>query len=276
MTALQTVFSAIFYQGAEIRLTLDEEAAAINGARGGDEQSLVSLMYAYAPALRRAVRKYRDILGADDAHSLAIEGLLSAVHAYDSAKSNRLASLVAETIARHLSDAAMASESAWSIPERTLQRWYSIVRSVGGDVSAALTVAQEKGMSREVFLDILTTLRQTNSLDDEIHGAVEGEHSRDLDARPLWGDADAFAAAEDRLMADIALGAVEGLEESVTRFAYGFETGEAMSDNAIVHEMSERELGQDAALAGQTVVSRATVQRARASALGTMRTALGI
>lgn len=274
--AFQRAMSEIFDQGAEIRLSVEEEATAIVGAKVGHGPAVIALLFAYSAALRNAVRRYRDALPVEDARSLAVAGLLEAVHAYDPARCERLAGLVADTVGRSLAEGAAAESSSWSIPERTLQRWYSIMRTADGDVAAALELAQDKGMSREVFLDILAVLRQTGSLDVEFHGSAEGEHGRDLDARSLWGDANAFAAAEDRVMTEIALGAVEGLEEVVTRLAYGFATGEPLSDSAIVSAMADEILGEEAALAGQTVVSRATVQRTRASALRHMRDALGI
>ena len=71
MNDFQAILSDIFDRGAEQRLSLEEERETIHAAKSGDEAATVALLYAYAPALRNAVARYTEALGADEARSTA-------------------------------------------------------------------------------------------------------------------------------------------------------------------------------------------------------------
>ena len=273
-TYFETVLSQIFDRSAEARLSLDEERAAIAAAKDGDESATVALLYAYAPTLRSAAARHRETLG-EDARQVAVVGLLEAVRAFDFEKTyDRLAAIVWEYVTDALLGAA-GSTLAVPVPPRTLKRFFGVLRRANGDVAAAALIAPDHDLSREAFYAILGAVR-VESLEvgqDEDRG--DRGPTPEPEYVPLWDNATAIEV-EDRLLVEAAFDAVDPEEEEVCRYAYGFVSGEALSDAGVVHAVSVRDLGADAVAEGQTILSRATVQRSRVSALGKMREALAV
>lgn len=257
MNSFDNVLTQVFQQGAEIRLDLAEEMTAIEAAKAGDEKATLDLLFAYAPALRNAVKRYREALDRDDAQAEAVSSFLGAVRDFDATKGERLAGIVASRIGHDLGILAAAG-STFAIPERTLSRFYGILRRSGGDVEAAADSATEYGMARETFLSVLAHVRQTDSLDGISEGP-DGE-GRDARAASLWGASAPMADAEDRILAEIAFGAVDEVESQVCGLAYGFTDYDLVPDAEIAHRLG---------------MTRSTVQRRRTSALDKMRDALG-
>lgn len=252
MNHFQTILSDIFDRGAEHRLSQDEERETIHAAKAGDEAATVALLYAYAPALRNGVACYVDALGAEDARSLAVSGLLEALNDFDPDAGARLAGIAHVRITKSLSSAAMAD--AWfRIPDRMLQRFYGILRRADGDINVALGLAPQFSMARETFREILQLLRFTEGLTSG-DGTAPGNMD---EARSLW---EQIEDAEDRILVEMAFAAVDDLEEDICRKFYGFTSYNPVPD------------GQIAADLGMT---RPTVQRRRAGALSKMRDALG-
>lgn len=259
---LETVLRDVFEQGAERRIADPaEERELIARAQLGEEAATVALIYAYAPALRRAAREHADTLGAEDARSSAIEGLLVAVAEWDADKVGReprLAGNVARTLARTLGSQA-GREANLAIPTRSLQRFYAVLRAAGGDVQLGEKLAAEhelrpssfRMIAEAVFADSLEELTAT---DTESGPSVEGE------ARPLWSTSDGFSEVEDRIVSELALDALDDRERAVIVASFGLLGGEPMSDSEVAEELG---------------MTKPTVQRVRTAALATMRQATG-
>lgn len=272
MTELERVLADVFERGAEARIAdAEEEARLIAAARDGDEGATVRLVYAYAPVLRDAVKRYTftpavwdgatiaDRAERDEAQSVALLGFMEAIHAHDPAQGDRLAGIVSQYV-DHAMGEAMADVVPVRVPSRSLTRFYAILNRAGRDVEAAAALAPSFAMKRETFLAIAQAVRA-----ERLEGAAlteEGAERLDGSARSIWDDADALAEAEDRIMVEAAFGVVDGLEKDVTRAAYGFSGYRPLSDGEIAEE----------GWAG----SRASVQRTRTRALGKMRDALGL
>lgn len=83
-----------------------------------------------------------------------------------------------------------------------------------------------------------------------------------------------FATKGEALIAAATEAASRRDPVDVIRHAYGFVTGEAMSDKEVRRAIAIRELGEDAVEAGESTMSRAKVQRLRTTALAIMKSYL--
>lgn len=242
--------------------SVEAELEAIAAAKNGDNDATDKLLRAYAPVLRSAVGQYLNesagaAYDADEVRSTALLGFVQAIKDFDAEKHARLSAIVRKTVIRTLSNEFMTT-SSFSIPARTLQRFYGILRAAEGNVFEATALAPKFDMSKETFLAVLSAVRNVDSLDgapadDEGHAdAIES-------ARPLW---DGTATdAEDAVLVATAFRAVDDLEEDVCRMSYGFTDYEPLPDAEIGHKLG---------------LSRQKTQRTRSSALGKMRSALGV
>ncbi len=280
-TYFERILTDVFDRGAEARLSIEEEREAIRLAKTGDEAATVALCYAYSPTLRNAEARHRETLGAEARH-VAVIGLLEAVHAFDlDGTHRRLAAIVWQYVTDELLEAA-GSTNAVLVPARTLKRFFGILRKADGDFASAVDLAEAHNMARETFYAVRAALGvdslDVSRADGETITGTAGFAREDgwagADTRPLW---ETPASEEDRVLVEAAFLAVDDLERDVVRVKYGFE-GEAsdrtLSDDATVHALSVRDLGEDAVLEGQSVISRQKVQRTHASALAKMREAL--
>lgn len=241
--------------GAFTRLTREEEAAAIADVVSGGDAGLVTLLYAYAPALRGAVGRYRATLGEDEARSVAIAALVETCHAVK--PGDYLAGVLVQRLTDALSTAA-GETYAVSIPARSLKRFLGIVRRADGDFARAALIAPEHAMTRETFYAIADALSAWGSTDEHVgdeDGRVEPA------SHPLWGDADRFGTVEDALMVRAAFEAVDDLETDVVRLRYGFSDYRERSDAEVAMELG---------------LTRPTAQRLRAGALSKMRDRLAV
>ncbi|WGH21117.1 DNA binding protein [Arthrobacter phage Cassia] len=257
------VLADIFARNAEHRIeSAEEERLLIAAAKLGDSEATVALMYAYAPAIRNVVERFTGeghtaTPDDEELHATALLGFAEAIAAFDPEKHLRLSAVVRVVLARVMRD-EYPSRDAFTVPARTLTRFYSILRKAEGNVYEAAALAPQYEMSRETFFSVLSAVRDVDTIDgapsdDEGHAALVN------DARPIW---DASAAEEDALLVAAAFEAVDGVEESVCRLAYGFESyGDPVPDVEIGHRLG---------------MTRPTVQRRRSSALGKMREALAV
>jgi DNA-directed RNA polymerase specialized sigma subunit len=263
-----TALVDVFHNRAEERLTLDEERAAIAAAQLGDEAAKLSLILAYAPALRNGVAWYTRALPSapqaselEDVQSQAVLGLLEAIAAFDADVHDRLAAIAPGYIRNAVSGAA-ASVTGFAVPERTLKRFFGILREAQGNVYEAARIAPSREMKPETFLAVLSAIRNVDSLEgltDEGERHTGASHRGEASASPLWDNS--TPDVEDRILVEAAFAAVNTLEADVCRLAYGF---------------SDYEPVPDAEIAARLGSSRATIQRTRAGALGKMREALGV
>ncbi|WAB10822.1 DNA binding protein [Arthrobacter phage Tuck] len=262
------VLTDIFDRNAkQVALSQADEQKAISDALAGDSEAIVRLMYAYAPALRNAVSAFTYAGGAnaasqpadhEDLRSSVTVGFMEALKRFDPAQHNRLAAVINGPLREALAN-DLTSPVAFHVPYRTLSRFYEILRKADGNPFEGVKIARDHHMSPEVFLSVLSAVRNVASYDD--NGTEDdGDLLSHLDdAMPLW---DNTVAEDDALLVEAAFEAVDDVEESVCRLAYGFETyGDPVPDIEIGHRLG---------------MTRPTVQRRRASALGKMREALAV
>lgn len=266
-TALFEIFDRRVTTG---RLPLMKEREAIHAAKCGDEAATLQLLHAYAYALRKASGMYRHAGGAwadgpgksglaADLRMAAVEGFLEALYAFDlDGAHSRLAATVEGYIADSMSTVIVAPV-AMNVPERTLKRFYSILRKADGDPTQGAALAPRYSMTAETFGAVLRAVRSTQSLDgpgDDADGPSDHANRLDVPARGR----DSCDDVEDLLLVEAAFAAVDGLEEDVCRLAFGFSDYGPVPDAEVGHRLG---------------LSRPKVQRVRASALGKMRNAIG-
>lgn len=257
MPSIDRFLSEIFDYAPSAPLTLDDEREAISAAQTGDEPATLRLLRAYAPAMRSTFARYRRAMDVDDLRAEILAAFLAAVQEFDPAKGDRLAGRLGDRLTRGVGS-AVASTSTFAIPERTLQRFYGILRRGAGDASRAAEIAPDYEMTRENFLAILAVVRQSESLD----GDAETADVRSAEAHSLWGEGSRFEAdAEDAILCEAAFRAVDEQEKDVVGLAYGFSDYDPVPDAEIGHRLG---------------LSRPKTQRVRAGALGKMREALAV
>lgn len=263
------VLADIFDRNAkQIPLQEADERAAIADALAGDSDAVIRLMYAYAPALRNAVSTFTYAGGAyaasqpadhEDLRSSVTVGFMEALRAFDPEKHTRLAAVINGPLREALAN-DLTSPVAFTVPYRTLSRFYAILRKADGNTFEAVKIAREHHMSPETFLSVLSAVRNVESYDGPTSTEDDGSGALGKDAAlPLW---DNSAAEEDAVLVAAAFLAVDDVEEKVCRLAYGFETyGDPVADIEIGHRLG---------------MTRPTVQRRRSSALTKMRAALAL
>lgn len=259
-----TVTTEIFNRSAAFAFASAEaEREAIAAAKAGDNSAMEDLLRAYAPALRNAVSGFRSegvAASADDEdlRASALLGFVEAVNTFDPEKHEKLAVVVKRVVTRVLREEYL-TPAAFTVPDRTLTRFYGILKKAEGNVYEAAALAPQYEMSRETFLAVLSAVRNVDCLD----GAPADDESQHADpaasARPIWDGA--ATDAEDAILVATAFGAVNDLEEDVCRLSYGFTDYEPIPDAEIGHRLG---------------LSRQKTQRTRSSALGKMRQALGV
>lgn len=263
MSTFDATLTAVFLHGAEHRLELEDERATIAEAQYGSEEATLRLIYAYAPVLRNHVARHTTRIGAEEARSAAIAGLLEAIHAFDLGKfEGRLAGLASQHVAAALRE---VSSSAMPVEGRTLRRYRAILAAADGSFHEALGKVGDHGMTRETFV----------AVHEALYASSLSEEPLALDRASLvWVPADSAALtdADDAELLSLAWTAVGGAEADVIRHAYGFEDGEPHSDGEVAQMISERDLGEEAVAGGQYVMSRAKAQRIRTRGVDAMRT----
>ncbi|QNJ56542.1 DNA binding protein [Arthrobacter phage Niobe] len=252
-------------------LSEDAEREAIAAAKAGDSEATVRLMYAYAPALRSAAGKFSNAGGGHDAiqtadrediHAAITTAFFEAVKAFDPDTQTRLAATLNSALRPSELTGVLSGPVAFTVPHRTLSRFYSILRKADGNPFEAVKIAREHHMSPEVFLSVLSAVRDVNSMDAcHVNGDANGEHwqgESSINVRPIW---DASTVEEDAELVKAAFAAVNDLEKTVCEMTYGFTDYDPIPDAEIGHRLG---------------FSRAKAQRTRSSALGKMREALAV
>lgn len=260
------IITDVFVNGVEGALALEEERELLAAAQLGDEAAKLRLIVAYAPALRNGVAALTRTYSAHATHAQpadledirmqAIVGVLRAIDAFDPTQHQRLAAIIRDYVRLEVEE---TEASLFTVPPRTLRRFFGILREAEGDVAAAAKLAPEREMRPETFAAVLDALRNVDSYDALTSATYDTESGRDMVASPVWDGS--HADVEDRVLVEAALDAVGGLEKDVTRLAYGF---------------SDYEPVPDAEIAERLGMSRPKIQRTRTAALGKMRLALGV
>ncbi|UDL14648.1 DNA binding protein [Arthrobacter phage KeAlii] len=257
-----SVTAEIFNNSATFSFeSVEAELEAIAAAKQGDNTATESLLRAYAPAIRNAVASFRSE-GADEEElrASALLGFMEAINLFDPEKHNRLSAIVKKTLIHTLGVEYMTPTS-FTVPTRTLQRFYGILRKAEGNVYEAAAMAPKFDMSRETFLAVLSAVRNVEALEatqDDSRGEFTG-HGKEIQYRPIWDGS--ATDAEDAILVAAAFAAVNELEADVCRLSYGFTDYEPVPDAEIGHRLG---------------LSRQKTQRTRSSALGKMREALAV
>ena len=269
-----TTIADVFERGADERLDLGTERELLAAAQTGDSDAQLRLIRAYGAALRNGVAFYTRALPGvpqtvdlEDVRSQAVMGLLEAIQAFDPEVHERLAAIAASYI-RNSVAAAAGPVAAFTVPERTLKRFFGILRAADGDVRAAADLAPEYEMKRETVLAVLAAVRNVDSY-DLLAGAVAvgsggggwtvGLHTEEPNVQPL--NYTPVVDVDDAILVEAAFGAVDDLERDVIRQGYGF---------------TEYEPLPDAEIAARMGYSRPKIQRVRSAGVQKMRSALGV
>jgi RNA polymerase sigma factor (sigma-70 family) len=267
MPSFDSVIADVFERRAERRLEVEQERELLAAAQLGDEDAKLAIIYAYATSLRNGVASYTRAMSAagesgdlEDVRQSAVMGLLEAINAFDPSKHVRLAAIVSKYVANAVS-AHSQDASGFSIPERTMKRFFGILRKADGNVFEAAKLAPAHEMTTETFLSILSAVRNVDGLEALTEGGDDslGGYGREIQVHALNGDA--AADAEDAVLVEVAFSAVDDLERKVCRLSYGFDDYDPVPDVEVAHRLG---------------LSRPKAQRVRAGALGKMRQALGV
>lgn len=278
-TSYDDLVANIFDRKINVTLSADDERAAIAAYRdGGDDEALYRVMYAYAPVLNMAVTKasgglpqtWRLYDTISELRDHAITGFLEAVAKFDPDHHNRLAAIARQHVQAAVS-AAASSVTGFAVPERTLKRFFHVLRAAKGNIYDAARLAPSLQMSTETFLTILSAVREVTSTEapgllawrmDSMAIPAREEESIDFaDASPLVGRIRTTEAiVEDEILVSAAFAAVDDLETDVVRLAYGFTDYDPQPDAEVAHRLG---------------MSRSAAQRTRTGALDKMRDALG-
>ncbi|MDG4792730.1 hypothetical protein [Micromonospora sp. WMMD1082] len=230
------------------------EAELIAAAAAGNSAAQLRLFVAYVPVLRRVLAPYVRVLPLDDARQAAWLGLVAACRAFDPARSTRLASILREHTAEALSEAAQEAGAGFTVPSRTVARFFGILAAADGDPAQAAALAPAHSMTPETFWAVHAAVTASTSLDDAIEAHGDGGLSPIIAPREI-------ADTEDRILCDLALRSVDDFARDVVALAYGFSDFDPQPDAEIGHRLGG--------------YSRLKIQRTRTRALATMRRALG-
>lgn len=253
----------------EQRLTLAEEREFIARAQAGESEAFEPLLACYINNIRKAARVATKTTGVatpvtyEDAVSAGYLALVEAVLAVDLANPEyRVAGIISHALANAMS-AVVGDALPVSVPERTLKRYYGIMRRAEGNVNVAVVLAPDFGMSIEVFLGIHGMVTSVDSLDAEVgHDRDGGEGATTLYDSVAVAMPDVETEALNRVLVQHAFTAVNETEKQIVRLSYGFEEyGDPVPDIEIGHRIG---------------MTRPTVQRNRNKALDKMRDRLAV
>jgi DNA-directed RNA polymerase specialized sigma24 family protein len=267
--SLSSVIADVFDRRQTLAQDLDlaVELEAIASARAGDSDAIALLIRAYAPVLRAQVGRHRATLDRDEAIAAALEAVTLAVH--ECPEGERLALVLPRRLWHALGGAASEASSEMTVPKRTVQRFFSILRKADGDFELAATLAPEHKMSRETFEEVRVAVGRVDRLEGGTFPHLDNADGREdpdirdtwrgsiENARPIWTGSAPDAEVSE--LVDLAFDAVNPLEAEVIRLAYGF---------------SDYDPVPDAEIAVRLGVNRVTAWRYRTRGLDKMRVAL--
>ncbi|GAA2844010.1 hypothetical protein Acy02nite_68710 [Actinoplanes cyaneus] len=244
-----SAFDAIWSGSARHIETADDEVALIERAKAGDEPAILRLAESYVSHMRKAITRYTRVLPLDDARQAAFVGFLEAIRAVDLAKTDRLVSIVRPYLINALDAASSEAREGFSVPTRTLERFYNILAQADGDPAAAAKLAPRYEMRESTFWDVYAAVTANESLESALD--AQGDAALHAVTSPAE-----IVDAEDRVLVDLAFAAVNELEREVCRLYYGFTEYDTVPDAEIGHRLG---------------FSRLKVQRTRQRALTDMR-----
>lgn len=239
----------------------DVQAAAhpdlIAAAQSGDTAAADTLYRSVITNLRAWSREYSDTIDFEDALAAASLAFSEAVADFVPGKGASFLGLLRTYVTSALTDAGRQGGKTGrgvrvSVPERTLKRFYAILRAADYDLARGLEIAASKDMATDTFRDLYYALAS----DD---GAVTEDDEAEVYLIPDPSSVE--LQAEETLLLETAWKAVDDFETDVCRLAYGFSDYRPNSDGEIAEKLG---------------YGRATIQRRRQGALSKMRVSLGL
>ncbi|QZN86597.1 hypothetical protein [Cellulomonas sp. C5510] len=233
------------------------EDALVQRVRDGDSEAFLRLAENYAPRLRAASARARATIDdRDERRQAALTAFHSAVLA--TRPGQRVARVVKLTMSSEMNRAASAARPGPSVPHGTARRYFSILGAAGGDPVVAAATAPELGMSADAFRSVRDAVHHSVS----VEALAESEDGSAIDRHisPTYEPVAHAGAVERRILVEVALDALEGVERTVTLLAYGF---------------SEPDPVPDAEIAQRLGINRSSAWKIRQRALGKMRARLG-
>lgn len=266
-------------------LPVKEEVALIEAAQAGDDDAKMRLLDQYAPVLRSTYFSFLRRLPqeeqpriAEDTAAETLKAFFETLDEHNPKKSPRLAGRLGARLRKSLTDLSRF-DTAFDVSESSLSRFYRVLRDYDGDVDAAraalvLDFEDRYHMSVENFNDVLAVVRDASSLTR----VTEDRDDDSVAMTPITDDG-RMPVAEAHAWARIALDAMNGEEREVVEHYYGFRDENVdtnLSDGEVAYRMSIEALGDERVSNGESVISRATVQRRRETALAVGRRALEV
>lgn len=222
------------------RISEEREVLLVQRAQDGCEKSMLELMEAYRPAIRAQVRKVEPYYDLDDAEQEAKLAFMQMVYNHDTER-GRLFQRVKAELTNALREASCLQNSHFHIPLSTQRRFRTILSRADHDPAAGVEIAQDNGMSKEVFL--------------AIYYSLYGREELDTAGESLWDTQ--IVDADSALLVEQARSVLNNEEKIVIDAAYGFVTYEPLSDYEISRGLINK--------------SPSTVRRIRNRALVKMR-----
>jgi len=251
--------------------SVEEEAVLIQAAQDGDPEASVAIFYLYAPAMRGAALRALAPLGhsatlaqREEARSLAVLGIMEAIAKHDVSRGTRLASTAKFTLREAYDEIDWAGTSPFSIPSKTVRRFFALMAAADQDLDVALEICLQHKLTPETTLALYRALRAAGSYD-----ALSQDDGEEMDdaltyASSLWdGDVDDIVEAEEAIMVRDALAVLEDDEEDAVRLLYGFDTDDGQP---LTETLAGMAMGK----------TRTVVRKLKASAMPKMRAALGV
>lgn len=268
-TTLAVIFDAKIAANTAT-LPLEDELDLIAQAQRGIEDAYLRLLRQYAPGLRgMAKSEYERAGGTVDADETRANVLLAFATALSECDGSTRVAAKLKKAALHVAD-EFHLVGAFTVPERTRQRYFQALREAGPDGDPAAK-AVELGMTREIFTAVREAVGAGSFeyLAEAPNRANAASYSHSTggsaaDSEPEFGSIyteRGYATVEQTVTVARAFAAVDGLTGGVIRDAYGFTEYDPIPDAEIAHRRG---------------FSRSKVQRIRTDGVATMRAALGV
>lgn len=149
---IYNVVTKVLTRGDEVVIPAGAEPDLIASARANNVDALVALIRGYGPAIRKAAKMVPH-LDDEEVASAVLEAVAEALADAEASLAPHLPRALREAFTE-----ASRGSQAYSIPARTLSRYFSILRKAEGDPGKALSICAEHHMTRETFMAVTEAL----------------------------------------------------------------------------------------------------------------------
>lgn len=146
-------------------LDIEEEKALIARAKAGDNEAAEVLLSIYQPAMIAASNRNDSYLSKNERDSTAQAAFVESLHIFDSARHQRLAAVIKNTL-RHEYEYEKSTREVLSVPGRTISRYHHIMSKAGDDIFKALELAPKNDMSASTFLQVHHVLKDSAYIEE--------------------------------------------------------------------------------------------------------------